>query len=262
MRLIQFSRNFGHQIAVSAGIDFANGRAAVIIDADLQDPPSVIPEMVEKWKDGFEVVYGVRASRETDGAFKKLTARVFYWLIDFISEIELPKNAGDFRLIDRKVIDVIKAMPERDRYLRGLITWVGFKQAPVYFVREARFAGETKYPLNKMVKLALDGLFSFSTKPLRGAVYAGIFTIICSFFGILYSLHLRLFTNEWMPGWTLMFIVILLLGGLQLVFFGLIGEYLSRLYGEAKGRPLYILNNKLDDAPVGLRETKKQNIDD
>lgn len=247
VRVLSFSRNFGHQIAVTAGLDNAQGDAVVLIDADLQDPPAVILEMVERWRDGYHVVYGMRTDRPGETRFKLLTAKLFYRLLNKLSDVEIPLDVGDFRLMDRKVVDVLRAMPERDRYLRGMVSWVGFRQIAVMYRREPRFAGESKYPLFKMLKFATDGIISFSIVPLRLAVWAGVVAIIFAFAGIIYALMLRLYfpPHYWIRGWTSTFVAILFLGGVQLIFLGFIGEYIGRIYGEVKGRPLYILQERL-----------------
>jgi glycosyltransferase involved in cell wall biosynthesis len=247
VRVLSFSRNFGHQIAVTAGLDNAKGDAVVLIDADLQDPPAVILEMVERWRDGYHVVYGMRTDRPGETRFKLMTAKLFYRLLNRLSDVEIPLDVGDFRLMDRKVVEVLHAMPERDRYLRGMVSWVGFRQIAVMYRREPRFAGESKYPLFKMLKFATDGIISFSIVPLRLAVWAGVFAIGLAFAGIIYALIVRLYFSEthWVRGWTSTFVAILFLGGVQLIFLGFIGEYIGRIYGEVKGRPLYILQERL-----------------
>lgn len=241
--ILTLSRNFGHQIAVTAGVDHATGDAVVLIDADLQDPPEIIVEMVKKWEQGCDVAYGVRTERAGESKFKLLTAKVFYRLIDKLSDIPIPLDTGDFRLIDRSVVEAIKQMPERDRFIRGMVAWTGFRQEPVYYERNMRFAGHTKYPTRKMINFALDAVMSFSIRPLQFATVIG-FVIACgSVVGICYSVAMRIFGDAWVPGWTLLFIAVLFLGGVQLMFLGLIGEYLGRVYGEVKQRPLYLLKN-------------------
>jgi glycosyltransferase involved in cell wall biosynthesis len=244
VRVLALSRNFGHQIAVTAGIDASVGSAVVVIDADLQDPPEVIIEMLDLWKKGIEVVYGVRIKRSGESRFKLVTAGIFYWLIAYLSDTKIPAGVGDFRLMDRKVVDAIKVMPERDRFIRGMVSWVGFKQAPVFYNRDRRYAGNSKYPLRKMIRFAIDGILSFSTKPLQIATMLGLFAAFLSLIGIGYSIVSRLYSDEWVPGWTLLFIAILFLGGIQMIFLGLIGEYIGRIYAEAKRRPLYLLRNR------------------
>jgi dolichol-phosphate mannosyltransferase len=245
VRVVQFSRNFGHQIAVTAGVEHARGNAVVLIDADLQDPPEVIHDMVSRWREGYDVAYGVRTDRPGEGAFKLATAKMFYRFINALSDTPIPLDAGDFRLMDRKVVDALGTMPERDRFVRGMVSWVGFRQIAVPYRRAQRFAGESKYPLFKMVRFALDGVTSFSIQPLRAAMYLGFIAAALAVVGIGYALALRLFTNNWVTGWTLMFIGELFLGGVQLLALGLIGEYVGRIYGEAKRRPLYLVQERL-----------------
>jgi polyisoprenyl-phosphate glycosyltransferase len=238
--VIELSRNFGHQTAVTAGLDVATGQVVVIIDADLQDPPELIAEMIRIWEQGYDVVYGVRESRDGESGFKVWTAKAFYRLINAVSDVEIPLDTGDFRLLDRKAVEAMKSMPERHRLLRGMCSWIGFRQYGLRYARSARFAGTTKYPLRKMLNLALDGIASFSTVPLRLLAGLGVFSAILSFVGILYALILRLFTHIWVPGWTMLFIGMLLIGGLQMISLGIVGEYVGRIYDEAKRRPLYI----------------------
>jgi dolichol-phosphate mannosyltransferase len=243
-RLVLFARNFGHQMAVTAGLEHAAGEALVIIDADLQDPPEVIPEMLERWRDGYHVVYGVRSDREGETAFKLFTAKIFYRLINSLSNIEMPLDVGDFRLIDRRVAEALKQMPERDRFLRGMVSWVGFKQCGVFYRRAARFAGETKYPFVKMLRFAADAVLSFSFTPLRLAIYTGFFAIAAAFAGIIYAVY-KYYTNDVVRGWASTFVALLLMSGAQLITIGIIGEYIGRIYGEVKQRPLYLVQEKL-----------------
>jgi dolichol-phosphate mannosyltransferase len=244
VRLVSLSRNFGHQVAVTAGLEHARGDAVVVIDADLQDPPELIRQMVERWRDGADVAYGVRVEREGETAFKLWTASAFYRAINRMSDVPIPLNAGDFRLMDRKVVDALAAMPERDRFIRGMVAWIGFRQDEVTYKRAARAAGTTKYPLAKMLRLATDGILSFSVVPLRLATWTGFAAAALSVVGIFYALVMRVLTDNWVPGWTLLFIGLLLIGGIQLVFLGLIGEYLGRVYGEVKRRPLYFVKER------------------
>ena len=237
--VVELSRNFGHQTAVTAGLEVAQGQVVVIIDADLQDPPELIPKMLEVWQQGYEVVYGVRESRDGESGFKLWTAKTFYRLINSLSDVEIPLDTGDFRLLDRKAVEAMKSMPERHRLLRGMCSWIGFHQYGLKYARAARFAGTTKYPLRKMINLALDGVASFSTVPLRLLAVSGFACAAISVLGILYSLVLRLFTHIWVPGWTLLFIGMLLIGGVQMISIGIVGEYVGRIYSEAKQRPLY-----------------------
>jgi polyisoprenyl-phosphate glycosyltransferase len=241
-RVVAFARNFGHQIAVTAGVDAAAGDAVVLIDADLQDPPEVVHEMVAKWREGYQVVYGTRTERPGESAFKLATARAFYRVLNKLSDVPIPLDTGDFRLMDRKVVDALAAMPERDRFVRGLVSWVGFRQFALPYKRAERFAGESKYPLRKMVKFATDGILSFSTKPLQMAISLGMFASALALLGILYALGLRLFTDIWVEGWTALMITVLFMGGVQLICVGILGEYVGRTYHEVKRRPLYIVN--------------------
>jgi len=240
---VSLSRNFGHQPAVSAGLTLARGKAVVIIDADLQDPPELIPEMVKLWRDGHDVVYGVRESREGESHFKLLSARLFYRIINRLSDVEIPSDTGDFRLIDRRVVDVMLSMPERHRFLRGICSWAGFVQTPFPYKRSARFAGATKYPFKKMLTLALDGIISFSVVPLRLLTIAGGLTAILSVAGILYALAARVFTHEWVAGWATLFIGLLFFSGLQMISLGIVGEYIGRIYTEVKQRPLFVIRD-------------------
>ena len=248
VRVLTFSRNFGHQAAVTAGVQHARGDAVVLIDADLQDPPEVIGEMVAKWNQGYHVVYGVRRSREGETKFKLATARTFYRMLNKLSEVPIPLDTGDFRLMDRCVVDQLNAMPERDRFIRGMVSWIGFRQTMVEYDRAKRFAGESKYPLRKMLKFALDGILSFSIKPLRLAANLGFLVSAFSVLLIFYALYKRLFTSDWVSGWTLMFTMTVFLGGIQLICLGIIGEYVGRIYGETKRRPLYILDETFEPA--------------
>ena len=245
-RMISFSRNFGHQVAISAGMDYAQGDAIVVIDADLQDPPSVIPQMLEKWREGYEVVYGKRLSREGESAFKKMTSRLFYRFLRSMTEVGIPVDVGDFRLIDRKVRDALKLVNERNRYIRGLISWLGFRSASVGFVREKRFAGETKYPLRKMIRFALDAITSFSYKPLKLASYIGISVSFLSFVYLLVVIWQRIFTDTAIAGWASSIAVSLFFNGITLIILGIIGEYIGRIYDEVKGRPLYIVSRTVN----------------
>jgi len=230
---VQLSRNFGHQAAVSAGLSVCTGDAAVIIDADLQDPPKVIPILVEKWlTDKCDVVYAVRTKRKGESFFKLFTAKIFYWVLNIFSEFRIPKDTGDFRLIDRKIIDILNSLNEKNKFLRGLISWIGFRQCPIFYERDKRYSGETKYPLFKMIKFAFDGIVSFSVKPLKLSFLLGLFITFISFIGILVAIGLRLMTNEWIEGWTALFVAILFLGGIQLFSICLLGEYICRIYYE------------------------------
>ena len=255
VRVLRLSRNFGHQIAVSAGLDYAAGDAVVLIDADLQDPPEVIADMVGKWREGFHVVYGQRIERSGETRFKLWTARAFYRLINRLSEVPIPLDTGDFRLMDRAVVDALKRMRERHRMLRAMTSWVGYRQVAVPYERAARLAGESKYPLRKMLAFALDGIISFSAIPLKLVTMVGLAFSALSLLGIVYAVVMRLLTDNWMPGWTLTFIAILLIGGLQFIFLGVMGEYIGRIYSEAKDRPLFLVMEELgfEQAPGAAR---------
>lgn len=242
--LVDFSRNFGHQMAVSAGLEQAKGDAVVIIDADLQDPPELIPKMVSMWKDGAEVVYGKRLSRKGESAFKKLTAFCYYRVLDALSGWKIPKDTGDFRLMDKKVADVLRSMPEHNRFLRGMVSWLGFRQVPLEFEREERFAGTTKYPLKKMLKLAADGIFSFSGKPFGIMRAAGGLLFAAGFVDLIALLIAHAATGA-SSGWPYAIAVVLLVGGLNLLALGVCGVYFERMYDELKGRPLYIVRQVL-----------------
>lgn len=245
VRVISFSRNFGHQLGVSAGIDVASGDAVVLIDSDLQDPPELIPEMINKWREGYHVVYGVRTQRAGESAFKLLTAKVFYRMINVISDVAIPLDSGDFRLMDRRVVAVLQNMPERDRFIRGMVSWAGFRQFALPYARAERAAGESKYPLRKMLLFALDGVISFSLVPLRVAAFIGFLAAAVAVLGIGYTLFLRLFTGNWASGFTLLFISISFLGGVTLTCLGIVGEYVGRIYRELKRRPLYVVDERL-----------------
>jgi polyisoprenyl-phosphate glycosyltransferase len=249
VRVLSFSRNFGHQVAVTAGVDMAKGDGVVLIDADLQDPPELIPTMVEMWRNGVQVIYGVRKTRSGESGFKLLSAKLFYRLINRISDAPIPLDTGDFRLMDRCVVEVLKRMPERDRFLRGMVSWIGFKQAPLQYARSERVAGETKYPLRKMVMFAADAVVSFSLVPLRIATLCGFLSALLMVVGIIYALVLRLFTGIWAPGWTLLFIATFFIGGMTLCCLGIIGEYVGRIYRELKQRPLYVVDEMLGFQP-------------
>lgn len=242
---ISFSRNFGHQIAITAGLDNCKGDAAVVIDADLQDPPIVILEMVKKWEQGFDVIFGKRKERAGESAFKLLTAKWFYRFINKLSDVDIPLDTGDFRLMDRAALNQFLSMRESYRFVRGMVAWIGFNQTFVEYDRESRFAGTTKYPLKKMLRLASDAILSFSNTPLKIATFVGFLTSIAAFVGIVYALYMRLFTNNFVEGWTLLMISILMIGGIILLVLGIIGEYVGRIYGEIKQRPLYIIKDKM-----------------
>ncbi|MDD3503125.1 MAG: glycosyltransferase family 2 protein [Eubacteriales bacterium] len=245
VKMLSFSRNFGHQIAITAGMDHSSGEAVVIIDADLQDPPEIIPQMIDLWKQGYQVVYGRRVQRKGETRFKKWSARVFYRLLHSLTDVDIPVDVGDFRLIDACVKDALLNIPEHNRYVRGLISWLGYKQTFVDYVREPRFAGTSKYPFAKMLRLAADGIASFSYKPLKLGISLGI---ILSIFSLLLAFAVfisRLFDLVWMePGYASLMCVILFFFGIVLIMLGIIGEYIARIFEEVKGRPLYIICDK------------------
>jgi len=247
VKIISFARNFGHQAAVTAGLRYVTGDAIVIIDADLQDPPELIPEMLKLWEQGNEVIYGKRKSRKGESAFKLLTAKMFYNTLNALSDVEIPKDTGDFRLVDKKVVDVVNSMPEHNKFLRGLFSWVGYKQIPFEYERKERFAGKTKYPLKKMLKLASDGIISFSTKPLKLVGALGIFSILISFVILIYALISYIFDlNNLSAGWTSIMVTVTFFAGVQLLSLWIMSEYIGRIYDEAKSRPEYIIDKKIN----------------
>jgi len=247
VRVVDFSRNFGHQIAISAGLDHARGQAVIIIDSDLQDPPEVILELIARWRDGAEVVYAQRATRRGETRFKLLTAAIFYRLIARITSVDIPRDTGDFRLLDRRVVDALVAMREHHRFMRGLSVWVGFRQEAVRYERQERFAGTTKYPLSKMIRFSLDAITSFSHLPLQLATSVGFALAGISLLGILVAAIVRIFVPGAIIGQATTLIIVLLLGGIQLIFLGVIGEYLGRIYDEVRARPLYIVRTVLGE---------------
>jgi len=241
VKLLELSRNFGHQLAITAGLDYAEGDAVVIIDADLQDPPEVIAEMLARWREGYEVVYAVRADRKGESFFKLWTANAFYRLLRSITDVDIPLDAGDFRLMDRQVVHTMRSLRENHRFMRGLSSWVGYKQVGVEYQRAERYAGETKYPIRKMLRLTMDAITSFSYVPLRMATWFGFSLALISLIGILITVGLRLSGNSAFYGQATTLVAVLFLGGIQLIFLGILGEYLGRIYDEVKGRPLYIV---------------------
>ena len=263
VRVVRLSRNFGHQVAITAGLEHAAGDAVAVIDADLQDPPEVLMEFVTKWLDGYDVVYGVRTEREGETKFKLWTAKAFYRLIGRLSDTEIPLDTGDFRLMDRRVVDALLSMPERDRFVRGMVSWLGFAQISVRYRRAARVAGETKYPLYKMLKFAMDGIVSFSIVPLRLATWIGFLASGLSVFGIGVVLLERYFgVIGLVKGWSSTVIAVLFIGGVQLVCLGIIGEYVGRIYGETKRRPLYVVRERIgfEAKPAALPLRRRQRI--
>lgn len=241
IKIISFSRNFGHQMAITAGMDNAQGEAIVIIDADLQDPPEVIPELIKKWQEGFEVVHARRKRRFGEKLFKTWTAKIFYRLMALLSNVEIPVDVGDFRLIDRKVLEALRTLREKHRYVRGLVAWLGFKQGFVEYVRDKRYAGETKYSLFKMIRFSLDGISSFSILPLRLATVMGFLSAAFSFLYIFYALYAKYVLKDVVAGWTSVVIAVFFLGGIQLICMGIMGEYIGMLHDEVKPRPLYVI---------------------
>jgi dolichol-phosphate mannosyltransferase len=261
VRVIDFARNFGHQTAVTAGMDYAEGEAVILIDADLQDPPEVIPQMVERWEAGYDVVYAIRAKRKGESWLKVFLASLFYRVMYRITDVNIPLDTGDFRLMTRRVVDVVEAMPERHRFIRGMVSWVGFKQTGVEYERDERFAGVTKYPLRKQFRLAWDGITGFSYFPLQLATYMGFVIAGLSALVIPVVVYLRVFTDtEFFEGQATTLTVLLFLGGVQLISLGIIGEYMGRIYNEIKSRPLYIVNRTLgvDHHPTYLRQRIKK----
>lgn len=243
IKIINFSRNFGHQAAITAGIENATGDAIITIDADLQDPPEVIVNLIEKWQEGFDIVYAKRKSRKVDSFFKRYTAEMFYKVLNKLSDTNIPENVGDFRLISKRVQEVFIKLPEKDRFIRGMFAWMGFKQAFVEFDRKARFAGKTKYPLKKMLKLALSGIIGFSTKPLRLILKLGFATTFISFLLMVYAIVTKIlgYTTH---GWSSLMVTITFIGGIQLLSLGIVAEYMAKIYGEVKARPVYIIMDK------------------
>jgi polyisoprenyl-phosphate glycosyltransferase len=245
VRVIKFSRNFGHQIAITAGIDYARGDCVVVIDADLQDPPEVIESMIAKWREGYDVVYGVRADREGEKAMKLITASAFYRLLDRLTNIKIPADVGDFRLMSRRAVDQLKTLREKDRFVRGLVSWIGFNQTGVFYHRDKRYAGETKYPYRKMIKFAFDGITSFSTAPLKLATWSGYAASALAFLYLL-SVFVQKLLGYTVQGWATIMVALLFLGGVQLVCIGILGEYLGRIFNEVKPRPMYVVQELLD----------------
>lgn len=243
-KVIRLSRNFGHQIAISAGLDAASGDAIILMDGDLQDPPELLPQMIKLWRAGFQVVYTVKRSRQ-ENPMKRIAFKSFYRVLHALSAIRIPMDAGNFSLLDRRVADVLRAMPERNRYISGLRAWAGFQQTALYYDRESRFAGTPQMNLGRLIQLALDGIFSFSNVPLRLAVYLGLVTAALSFAGGFYVIYAKIFTDKAILGWTSTILSILFMGGMILVTLGVIGEYISRIYEEVKKRPLYVVRDKV-----------------
>lgn len=245
VKILDFARNFGHQVAVTAGLFNCSGDAVVIIDADLQDPPELINDMLEKWREGYDVVYGKRNKRKGESKFKLVTAKYFYKFLAYMSDVEIPKDTGDFRLVDKKVVEAFKSMPEQNRFIRGMMSWIGYNQTYIKYNRDERFAGETKYPLKKMIKFASDGIIAFSSKPLRLMTLLGSSAIGISIILVIYTLISKFFYHA-SAGWTSLMCVLVFFGGVQLLSLGIIGEYIARIYDESKGRPLYFIKDKIN----------------
>jgi len=243
VKIISFSRNFGHQMAITAGVDYASGDAVIVMDADLQDPPEVIPQLIEKWREGYDTVYAIRESRK-DPILKRAIAFAFYRLFKRISEVDVPVDAGDFRLMSRRVVDILRNMPERNRYIRGLASWVGFSQASISYARDERYRGERKYTLWQLVKLAIDGITSFSHFPLRLVTQLGLVVSLAGFLYAAIIIISGLFFGRVVPGWTTLMAAVIFLGGVQLIVVGVVGEYIGRIYVEVQQRPLYLIKQK------------------
>lgn len=248
-RYIKLTRNFGHQVAITAGMDAASGQAVVVMDADLQDPPEVVQDMIARWKEGYQVVYARRASREGDSAFKRWSAAVFYKLLGRLSSVDIPHDVGDFRLVDRRVVDVFRSMPEQDRFVRGMFAWLGFRQIAVDIHRPARAAGVTKYPLWKMLRLAVNGLIGFSDAPLKLAIWLGLAVSALALFLGLYAIE-RYLTNQVITGWTSTIVIVSFLCGINLLMTGVVGLYVGRIHAEVKRRPLYVVDERAGFAPA------------
>lgn len=240
-KVVHFARNFGHQIAISAGMDLARGDATIIMDADLQDPPEVVLKMVERWQEGYDIVYAVRDHREGESWLKLMTARLFYRVLRRLTEVEIPVDVGDFRLVDRRAMDAFRALRESSRYVRGMFSWIGFRQTGVHYARPGRYAGTTKYPFRKMIRLAVDGIISFSNLPLRAVLKLGFFVSVISFVAGIAAIIIKLSGAFAVPGWASLTVVVSFLGGVQLTVMGVMGEYVGRIYEEVKHRPLYVV---------------------
>jgi glycosyltransferase involved in cell wall biosynthesis len=259
VKYVSLSRNFGHQVAITAGLDYSSGQAVVVMDADLQDPPEVIPQLVEKWRQGFDVVFAVRESRRSDRLFKRMTAALFYRLLRRLAATEIPVDTGDFRLMSRRAVEVLKSLPERSRFMRGLASWIGFRQASVTFARQARHAGKTKYPVRRMLRFALTGITSFSFVPLQLASYLGFLVSLVSLVYMVYAIGIKLFTARVVQGWTSVIVAVLFIGGVQLISLGILGEYIGRIYEEVKRRPLYVVEEAVGFEPNGHKHVRPTN---
>lgn len=257
VKVISFSRNFGHQMAITAGIDYSSGSAVIVMDADLQDPPEVVPQLIEKWREGHDTVYAIRKSRK-DPILKRTIAFVFYRLFKRMSEIDIPVDAGDFRLMSRRVVDILRTMPERNRYLRGLASWVGFSQASISYARDERYKGERKYTLWQSARLAFDGITAFSHFPLRLVVHLGIVVSLAGFLYIAITIILALVYGRVVPGWTTLMAAVIFLGGIQLMVVGVVGAYIGRIYIEVQQRPLYLIKQKIGFSEKGERRDEPE----
>jgi polyisoprenyl-phosphate glycosyltransferase len=259
VRVLRLSRNFGHQIAVTAGLEHAAGDVVALIDADLQDPPEVIPQMMARWREGYDVVYGERVSRDGETRFKIATARAFYRVLKHLTDTRIPLDAGDFRLMDRRVVEALRSMPECDRFVRGLVSWAGFRQIAVPYHRASRHAGQSKYPLSKMLHFAMDGILGFSVAPLRAVMALGVVASLLAMLGTGYALALRAFTNDRIAGGTALLLGLLFMGGVQLVSVGIVGEYVGRSYEQSKRRPLYFVRDRMgfENTATPLRERRE-----
>ena len=261
-RFIALSRNFGHQIAITAGMDAARGEAIIVMDADLQDPPEVVTDMIARWKDGFQVVYAKRLSRAGETAFKRATANLFYKLLNGLTHVEIPRDVGDFRLIDRKVLDAFKAMPERDRFVRGMFAWLGFKQTSVEFHRPERAAGETKYPFIKMLRLAINGVVGFSDTPLRAAIWAGVSVSALALAYGFYVIAMWLAHSTLVSGWSSTIVIVSFLCGINMLMTGIVGLYVGRIYNEVKHRPLYVVDRTAGFAAAETAQAQRGALED
>lgn len=258
LKVLELSRNFGHQSAICAGMDYAQGDAVIMMDADLQHPPELIPVLIEKWQQGYEIVYTVRNDPPGTSWFKRITAKAFYTLINVLAKIQVPENSADFRLLDKRVVKEFRSLKEKTRFLRGLVKWVGFKQCALHYDASPRYAGKPKYTLWKMVKFAFDGITSFSAFPLHIATILGVVVSFFSFLYAAYAIYARLFTGEALPGWASVLVAVLFLGGVQLLSLGIIGEYLGRIYDETKNRPPYIIRNVMEQVSLDGPGLKKE----
>jgi dolichol-phosphate mannosyltransferase len=258
VKVVSFSRNFGHQIAITAGLDYSSGDSVIVMDGDLQDPPEVIPQLIAQRQAGNDIVFAVRASRDSESFFKRLTASLFYRILRRLTTTEIPVDAGDFRLMSRVAVEALKPIRERNRFVRGLVGWIGFRHTSIKYRRDSRYAGVTKYPLTKMVRFALNGIFSFSFLPLQVATYVGFGVSLISFIYLVYAVWLKLFTDTVVQGWASVIVAVLFMGGVQLVSLGVIGEYIGRIYEEVKQRPLYLVDTLAGFEKASEKSTRAQ----